>query len=166
MTTQSRLKELFSYDQDTGQFIRIGLPKKGTAELGKVCGIKDAHGYLNISIDGKKYKAHRLVFLYVFGEIPGNGVDIDHVNRVRDDNRLINLRLASRSENMLNSSKKANNSSGIKGITWSKNANKWRAKAQLNGKHIHIGYFSTKELAQQAYKTYCIENHKEFFNAN
>ena len=129
--TQARLKELLHYDPENGVFTHIKA-RRGLRSGSLAGGIDKAEGYLQIMVDGKRYQAHRLAWLYVHGDFPPN--DIDHISRVRDDNRICNLRLATRSENMQNLSLRSTNTSGHTGVVWCKNTEKWRALIMLNGK--------------------------------
>ena len=146
--TQQRLKELLSYDPETGLF--INLTQRSNVKAGAVAGCKHSSGYIYIKIDGKKYKSHRLAWLYVYGNIPEKG--LDHINEIKDDNSIVNLRLATDQENMQNvSNPRIDNTSGFRGVSWSKNTKKWRARIALNGKLKHLGLFNTREKAHDAY---------------
>ena len=98
--TQERLKELLHYDPETGVF-RWKVDRPKGVKIGNKAGTLDQDGYRKISLDGKRFYAHRLVWLYVHGEFPFD--QIDHKNRVPDDNRLVNLRQATSGENRANS---------------------------------------------------------------
>ena len=137
MLTQARLKEFLHYSPDTGVFTHI--KPRGGIRVGDMAGRK-CHGYLQISIDGKRYLAHRLAWLYIHGEFPPNC--IDHVNRDRADNRIVNLRLATRGENQQNQSMHSNNTSGYQGVCWHKKTGKWMARIKLNGKESYLGLFA------------------------
>ena len=148
--TQERLQELLSYDPDTGIF--TNLKSRGTAKIGSVAGTKNSIGYVCIQIDSKKYLAHRLAWLYVHGNFPEKY--LDHMNEIRDDNRIINLRLATNQENQHNrSSAKQDGTSGYLGVGWHKQHGKWIARIQLNGRRKHLGLFNTAEEASKAYVT-------------
>lgn len=137
--TQERLKELLSYDPETGVFIWVK-PTSNRAKAGSVAGcLKRNDSYSQIQIDKKLYLAHKLVFLYVYGELPSR--EIDHINRVKHDNRLSNLRFCSRSENNQNTKIRSDNTSGAKGVSWSTFYKKWHAYIKVNGKRTHCGYF-------------------------
>jgi hypothetical protein len=140
MLTQERLKELISYDPETGLFSRK--INTGKSRYGDSFGNLDSKGYLRGCIDWKEYRLHRLAFLYMTGNLPKG--QVDHINRNRTDNRWVNLREVTQSENNRNSPIKSNNKSGIIGVDFRKDFNKWRASATLNGKHIHLGLFSEK----------------------
>jgi hypothetical protein len=146
--TQELLKELLSYDPDTGIF--TNLTQRGKVKKGAVAGSKYSNGYIYIEVDYKRYRAHRLAWLYVYGEFPAN--QIDHINEIKDDNKIVNLRLATNLENQHNvSSLQLNNTSGFRGVFWRKNRKKWKAIIYLNGRQKHIGHFDTAEEASEAY---------------
>ena len=108
-------------------------------------------GYMYLKWKGKLFKFHRLVWICHFGEIPPE-LQIDHINRVKTDNRIENLRLVTRSQNQLN--KTSNNPYG-RGVTYepsNKGLQKWRARIKLNSRLQHIGYYDTVEEAQVAFK--------------
>ena len=157
MLTQEQLKQKLSYDPETGDFTWL----VGTKMIGKKAGSIDSKGYCRIQINGKFCKSHRLAWLYVYGEFPS--ADIDHVNGVRNDNRIKNLRDCSRIENMWNVGIIPSNTSGFKGVVWRERDSKWQAQIKIEGKSKHIGYFATAELASAAYKTKARELHGEFY---
>ena len=132
---QDRLKELLFYDEHTGHFTRN--VTCGGQVKGSVAGRKSSAGYIDISVDNNRYKAHRLVWLYKYGVWPKD--EIDHINRIKDDNRLINLREATHKLNMENMGLKKSNSSGFTGIDF--HNNKWRARIQHHKKSIYIGTY-------------------------
>lgn len=146
MVTQERLKELLEYDPGTGVFTwRVD---RGSAKTNSVAGCGDGYGYLRIRVDGRAYKAHRLAWLYVHGEFPPD--QLDHVNRVRTDNRISNLRPATHAENKQNYSKRRNNTSGVTGVYWHKRSGKWRTEIMLNRRIFCLGYYNTIEEAAAA----------------
>ncbi|QBH20832.1 HNH endonuclease [Alcaligenes faecalis] len=147
--TQAMVHEHLSYDSETGLFIRL---KSGwKSRIGKIAGIKDSYGYLQIKIDGRRYLAHRLAWLYVHGEWPEKA--IDHRNGVRDDNRIVNLRLANSLENGQNQFKAQsdNGRSGLLGVTFDSRREKWVAQIQIEGKNKNLGGFKDPETAHAAY---------------
>jgi len=154
MLTQKKLKKLLHYNQDTGEFTwRVN---RGGNRSGTVAGSMNGSGYILIQIDGKSYKAHRLAWLYEHGAWPP--ADMDHINHIRTDNRLDNLRPVTRSENMRNASKYSHNSSGVTGVHWHKDCKKWRAFISVDGKQLHLRLFDcsfdalvTRLLAEQKY---------------
>tara|TARA_R110000868_G_scaffold134284_4_gene346200 strand:+ start:204 stop:647 length:444 start_codon:yes stop_codon:yes gene_type:complete len=112
--TQARVKELFGYDPELGLLYHRRLQRWVENRL--------SNNYLTIKIDGTVYKAHRVIWLWVYGYFP---TEIDHINRVRNDNRLVNLREVTRAQNMLNKSKYKNNASGITGISFNAQRQLW-----------------------------------------
>jgi hypothetical protein len=148
MLTQDRLKELLSYDPETGIFINV-VQRARSIKIGSAAGWDD-NEYIRIEIDNKTYRAHRLAWLYIYGNFPKKG--IDHINGNKADNRLINLREASdlqNGQNQHNPTKR--NTSGYLGVSWSKRENKFVAQIRVNGKGRQIGFFNTAEEAHEAY---------------
>ena len=146
--TAERLKELIHYDGEAGVFTRI-THVCGRAKVGDVAGTLN-HGYLQICIDYKYYRAHRLAWLYTHGRWPV--AYIDHINGNRSDNRLCNLREANRSENNQNVRKSQSNSATkLLGSSFHKNSGSFTARIQINHKLICLGYYPTALEAHQAY---------------
>lgn len=142
--TQKRLKELLHYDPETGIFTWRKY-RSYNAPTGSVAGTHNSNGYIVICIDRSREFAHRLVWLYMHGYIPE--CTIDHINRDRLDNRLENLREATRQCNARNIGLQQNNTSGIKGVTWDKSRIKWVAFIKVSGKHIPLGRYADKSDA-------------------
>lgn len=158
--TQDILKEQLSYDPETGLFTRlICLAKR--SKVGDIVGYKEPSNYIRIYIAGKNYQAHRLVWLYIYGCFPP--ADIDHINCNRSDNRLSNLREATRSESKCKQSSSANNKSGFKGVCWNKSNKKWQVACTVHGKIYHLGHFNTPEEASEIYQKFAKEHHGEFY---
>jgi len=158
---RKRVLELLDYDPETGVF--TWKVSRGGSPAGTAAGSLH-NGYIRIRIDGKYHRAHRLAFLVVHGFIPK---EIDHISLVRNDNRIENLREATRQENSRNTGKYSNNKSGFKGVHLQKSSGKWQAKAQAeNGKQKHLGYFPTPEAASAAYNTFARNLHGEFFRSS
>jgi hypothetical protein len=147
--TASRLRELLSNDAETGKF--LWLESRGTARSGNVAGSPNGSGYIHIRVAGRTYKAHRLAYLYAYGRWPD--AEIDHINGVRDDNRLANLREASHAENMQNIRRAYtdNKSCGLLGASWHKRTGSWQAKISAAGKLRFLGHFDTADAAHAAY---------------
>ena len=156
MLTQQTLKELFVLTDD-GRLLRKK-PCGATIER-KLS--KDRDGYVLNFIKGKVYREHRLIWLYVYGEMP-NGI-LDHINRIKTDNRIENLRIVSFSENRQNIGKLATNKSGLKGVWFNNKAKNWCASICADKKKYFVGSFPTKEEAYEAYKTYAKKLHKYNF---
>jgi hypothetical protein len=144
--TAERLRELFTYDPETGIFVRRISRRR--ARAGDVAGCM-SHGYVVISIDCRMHLAHRLAWLYVHGVWPSG--EIDHINRVRSDNRICNLRDTTRPENAQNKPVQRNNKSGYRGVSKYKQTNFWQARIKTNGRQIYLGHFATPEAASAAY---------------
>lgn len=151
MITQKRLRELFLYDAETGIFTRrVSVGRHGRHKAHVVAGTRQNHGYVVMCVDGRRYMAHRLAWLYMYGEWPS--CDIDHLNGVRNDNRLANLRLATRAQNMQNVRHHKHNTSGYKGVSWMPSRRKWRAYIFVDYKQRHIGLYDTPQEAHVARK--------------
>lgn len=159
MLTQTRLKEVLTYDPETGLF-RWALKTSNRVQIGDVAGcLCKTYGYIMIGIDGVVYRAARLAWLYVYGEFPEF---VDHENTCRSDDRLDNLRVATRPQNQANRQKQANNTSGYKGVTYHAQSGKWVARVNANGKCHSLGLHDTPEIAHQAYCAGAIVHHGEY----
>jgi hypothetical protein len=156
MITQEQLKELFDYNS----FNLIWKVKRQGCNIGDVAGFIRSDGYRRITIFGKKYLAHRLIWIYVYGYYPHKF--IDHINRIKDDNRICNLREATNSQNKCNTDKQSNNTSGYKGVCWNKERGKWWASITLNGKRTHLGYFADIDTAAKVREDASIKYFGEF----
>lgn len=149
----ARVRELLHYDPATGVFTR----KIRLAQRHKVGDRADFlitggnnEGYCRVSFDSKRYLAHRVAWLYVYGKWPE--LDIDHINGDKVDNRLENLRDVDRSTNLQNQRRaRKDNKSGLLGVTTFIPSKKWRASVHMNGKRIHVGLYDSPEEAHQAY---------------
>lgn len=146
----AELREIVRYDAETGVF-RWRETRCGRALQGNVIGSRTSEGYLSVEIGGMAYKLHRLAWLYVYGKWPRGF--IDHANGIRDDNRISNLREASHKQNKANSRRQSNNTSGFKGVSFHRRANKWSAYIRVDGNLRHLGYFETPEAAHEKYKS-------------
>ena len=160
MITQKLLKKLLKYDAETGVF-RWKIGRRGCRK-GSVAGCKNSYGYIHIMIDWKNYKAHRLAWLYVNGYFPEH--DIDHINGIRDDNRLCNIREVTMQCNMQNCKKRITNSTGIRGVCWHKRARKYMAQITIHGKRKHLGYY--RNLGNAALARFTVEQHCEHWHCD
>jgi len=138
--TQERLKELLHYNPETGIFIWL-ISKAKWLKAGDIAGCIRSDGYISIRSDGRSYYAHRLAWLYMEGRWPS---EIDHIDHDNTNNKWINLREVSHSENLRNRSMFKNNRSGVIGVCWNDCSNKWKAQIVVDGKTIHLGLFVDK----------------------
>lgn len=160
--TAERLRELLSYDEETGEFV-WRVRRGGRAYAGTVAGTVMKIGYRHIRIGGKFHYAHRLAWFYVHGRWPTH--QIDHVDRDRQNNRISNLREATNAENGRNSIAAPRNTSGFKGVSWHRNCEKWKAQIKYNGRQMHIGLFDSAEAAHDAYAIKAKKLHGKFARA-
>lgn len=152
--TYERAIEILRYDAETGVLER----KLKNGEWRR-CGDKPNHsdGRGCVRVYGKTYLTHRLIWLLVYGEWPE--YEIDHLDRDPMNNKIENLRAATRIENQHNHGVRKDNSSGYIGVYFFKRDNNYRAQIALNGKRIHLGYYPTAEEAFLAYMLGKIEHH-------
>jgi len=161
---QERLKELLHYDPETGVFKwKIAISYR--IRVGDVAGCFDDDGYIKIVMFNKAYRAHRLVWLYVHGKFPEDCMD--HINGIKDDNRIINLRAVTHAENNKNLPLRKDNTSGYIGVGWDKGKNKWRVSIS----NVHYGRFKSKSdaiaRAKEVYKKLGYhKNHGKRITAN
>jgi|LakMenEpi03Aug12_release.lakeMendotaPanAssembly.Ray.scaffolds.fasta_scaffold1210331_2 hypothetical protein len=149
MIDHDTLKTLLDYDPEAGVFRRK--TKWGRKNIGDEPGCLSPQGYWQIGLLGKTYPAHRLAWLYYYGVWPEN--DIDHINRNRADNRIVNLRAVTRSTNLHNSSPSARNSSGILGVNPSRRPKlPWEARISIEYRQVYLGAYATKEEAAAAHE--------------
>jgi hypothetical protein len=148
--TAEQAREIVSYCSETGVF--RWLEHRGSnARMGEIAGSETPKGYRQICISGRSYLLHRLAWLVVHGRWPEG--EIDHINGVRHDNRIENLRDVTRSANLQNQKKphKDNRQSGSLGVSWDRERSKWRAQITVGGKTIRIGRFASEAAAFEAY---------------
>ncbi len=157
--TLKRLHEQLEYNTDTGQFIWKVFKNSFARKVfvGAIAG-SNKDGYVQIICDQRQYRAHRLAWLFMTGSFPKSGYEIDHINGIRNDNRWVNLRLVTRSQNNMNAKPSIMNKSGHKGVHFYKLVNKWHARIQVKGKIILLGNFDLLKDAisarKQAEETY------------
>ena len=147
-----RLCELLDYCPETGIFT-WKVDRKRLAKAGTVAGSTNGRGYRQISVDGKLYLAHRLAWFYCFQEWPAKV--IDHINGIKDDNRLDNLQDVSQNKNVSKANKIVG-ASGYKNVR--KICNRYQAAIKVQGKTIHIGMYESGQLAHDAVEKYKEDN--------
>jgi hypothetical protein len=160
--TQNYLKEVLEYNAGQGQFYWIKkTSSKSRIKVGVIAGNLNIDGYRRIKICGKKYQEHLLVWFYNYGYFPIKV--LDHIDGNPSNNRLENLRECSQSENNRNKGIAVNNTTGFRGVTYCKKTKKFKSTACLNGKKIHLGYFSTGEEASLVCEAATKDLHGEFY---
>ena len=143
--------ELFRYDYETGVLYwrrRVNSRVPKTLEAGTQRK-SNSDGYLNVSVNGRLYPVHRVVMLICYG-FYGEGLEVDHINHVRNDNRLFNLRFVTRSENSKNQSVSSKSTTGVTGVYFSKSRNKFIAQIKVNRQVHYLGCYNTLEEAAAA----------------
>jgi HNH endonuclease/AP2 domain len=148
--TAHELQQIANYNATTGLFTwKITISNR--AQAGKEFGSWDMYGYKTVRINQKSYKLHRLAWLYVHGEMPKN--DIDHINGIRHDNRIENLRDVTRKTNLENQTRlhTAKKYTSLIGAYFDKRKNSFYSRISVNNKNIHLGSFDTEQKAHDAY---------------
>ncbi len=147
--TLKNIKEIFDYDAETG-VLRWKIKPGIRAKSGAATGSPGSHGYLQSVFCGKDYLTHRLIFAWFHERWPKD--QIDHINGIRADNRIANLREVTHGENHKNQRIYKNNKSGCSGVCWDKRDNKWQAKINVDNKQIYLGLFISLPDAIKARK--------------
>ncbi len=167
------MAELIEYKADTGKLVWKPRPlsmfnsERACNSWNSRCAGKEAlktsdkKGYLFGPVMNTLFKAHRVAWAIHYGEWP-NG-DIDHINQVKDDNRINNLRVCTDSENLRNIPMFSTNKSGYKGVSFDKRQKKWTARISTGNSYKSLGYFSSPEKASDAYIIAAKYYHGEFF---
>lgn len=149
MLTQEYLQSLFLYDPKTGIFTRK-IKRNDRHIVGEIAGCLNPSGYINIIIDKKSYKAHRLAWLYMYAVFPTN--QVDHIDGNKSNNSIENLRIVDNSGNKQNTkSSYSNNRNGLLGVAFNKRLKKFSAQININKKRFHLGYFENSNEAHEAY---------------
>lgn len=140
------LRNIISYDAETGVIRKLKCRRSDW--IGKQAGSINKKGYVAVSIYNKLYLAHRLAWLYIYGKWPEQ---VDHIDGDKTNNRISNLRLATTSQNVHSQRIRRNNTSGYKGVTFNRSANKWVAQIKINRKQKYLGLFTSPIDAHSAY---------------
>jgi hypothetical protein len=154
------IKSIVSYDPESGAFRWV--ERRGRSPSGSIAGRIHKSGYIHIEIAGKHYSAHRLAWEIFYGSKPSD--QIDHINRCKSDNRILNLREASNGQNRANT--RSSSRHGLKGVAfkpWLKD-NPWEARITVNRRVRSLGCFPTKEAAHSAYCEAAKIAHGDFFS--
>lgn len=159
LVSLEKLKRILRYDPETGVFTWLVSPKHNIP-AGSEAGGDTGKGYRFIKINSQPYLSHRLAVFYMTGRWPV--LDLDHINGIRNDNRLVNLREVNRSEGHLNRKKYVTNTSGIKGVHWHVLSKRWRVRIGKHGRRYSLGCFKTLEEAARAYSKAADEKFGEF----
>ncbi len=141
MLTYERLIHLLEYNEFTGIF-KWKVSPNVCIKIGDIAGSKGIEGYIQIIVEGASYKAHRLAWFFYYGYMPES--EIDHIDKLpehRHHNWISNLREASHQCQMRNRGNFKNNTSGVKGVFWNKNTNKWRAQICVDKKQKQLGSY-------------------------
>lgn len=157
----NRLRDAIEYEPRTG--ILRWRKKRRRVNKGDVAGSAHNLGYIRITFEYRSLFAHRVAWLLIHGEWPTG--EIDHINGIKTDNRLENLRLATRLENSRNRKRQKNNKCGVKGVSLHRNSGKWRAAISIDRKQIIIGEFDSKDEAALAYQEAASRHYGAFWRS-
>ena len=155
MLTQEQVKELFEY-RNGKLYWKVA---RGRMKIGTEAGCLMSEGYVAIRFGGVGYRAHRIIYLWHYGFIPKM---IDHINGVRADNRIENLRPCDAVTNQHNTVLNRTNTSGVKGVYWVPKKLLWLARISHNKQRVYVGHYKTISEAQQSIEQKRNELHGEF----
>lgn len=157
MHTMEEIVKLFRYEPETGNLYWLNPLGKAINRQykGVPSGSLNNRGYVGINVNGKYYLAHRIIFYMHHGYLPKY---IDHINNIRADNRIENLRAVTKAQNGANQK--------VKGVSWNKQAKKWQAHIGVNGKRSYLGYFTNEIDAARAYNAAALKHFGEFARTN
>lgn len=148
----SELIELLKYDPESGKFTWLKKPSRKTLITNEVGTVRH-DGYVRVRINKTFYYIHRLAWFYVYGELPS--MEIDHINGNPNDNRICNLRLASRHDNAANISVSKKNKSGVTGVFWCEKESRWYSYIMRFGHKFHLG------MAEDFFEAVCLRKSAE-----
>lgn len=155
------LNQYFTYNAKTGQLINNFTA--GKIKKGAVAGTLNYVGYVTVSVNNKRYYAHRIIWMMLTGNDPLD-FEIDHINNVRDDNRVENIRMVNRQKNSFNVKLRNTNKSGYKGVFWNKRDKCWTGKVMVDSKTYSTGACPTAEKANELVRELREKLHKDFHN--
>jgi len=156
--TQEYLKTILRYEPETGYFFWL-VAKSRNVKVGDRAGQSQGNNYWHVMIDNVHYYSSALALFYVTGEWPER---VDHADRDQSNDKYNNLRPCNRGQNRHNAKVNSNSESGAKGVRYRKDAMKWQARIQVNGRPISLGHFKTKEEAIAAYEEGARKYYGEF----
>jgi hypothetical protein len=154
--TQEILLEAFEYKEG---ILYWKNPTSRSVKIGNEVGCKNSNGYRLASIKGKYIQTHRAIFLMHYGYLPEY---VDHIDGNKSNNKVENLRAVTKAQNAWNSKLPSTNKSGIRGVSWNKQTNKWRVAINVNGRAIHLGRFSDIKDAQKVIESARIQYHGQY----
>lgn len=155
--TQNELKNIVHYNKETGKFTWLNC-NRSTYNNTELKGSDDKDGYLTVKINQVRYRLHRLAWLYVYGEFPKH--QLDHINHIKYDNRIDNLRNATNQQNQWHKPASKRNTTGAKGVI--KRGNSFTAQMTINGKKKYLGSYKTVDEAKNAYINMAKQLHGEY----
>jgi hypothetical protein len=147
MFVEHSLRDVLLYDPETGDF--TWKKDMWCAEAGSRAGYRRPDGYRIITVSKHQYRAGRLAWFFSYGEWPS--IEIDHINGVRDDDRIANLRIATRSQNVANTRKKCSSRNLLKGVTLTRSGKRYMAQIRIGGKNTRLGTYDSEQEAHEAY---------------
>jgi flagellar capping protein FliD len=150
LPTQTRLRELFNYDIDSG-LLTWKVRTNNVVKVGDATKSYNNRGYGHTSCDGRRYKTHRLIMKWVYGDFDEQK-EVDHINGNPSDNSIENIRLVDRKTQMRNLARHSNNTSGQTGVYWNKHGDKWQSYITVNKTLKYLGLFTEKADAIKARK--------------
>lgn len=158
MLTQKKIRELFNYSNGNLYFkTRVA----NRVSVGDKVGWIDKRGYVKTEVNYKAYFVHRLIYAYHYGLIKNQ---IDHINGVKHDNRIENLRDCTPSQNVRNQSINSSNTSGVKGVHYRPHLGKYQARLTIDGKRVSLGHFKNIKDAEECVRRERKAQHGEYCN--
>ena len=145
-----QISEMMSYDPGSGNL--IWKVKRGSSKVGKIAGFEKSKGYIAVRVLEVIYHAHRVAWALYHNESPPTDREIDHIDGDKSNNRIANLRLATSKQNKHNVGMIASNTSGVKGVTYRKNRNKWQAQISVDERCVYLGSYESFDDAVRARK--------------